>query len=43
VRKYYSPLGARKLFFVGVMDRKAEDKNYTVPKLDHSLQPFEWT
>jgi len=43
VRKYYSPLGARKHFFRGVMGRKAKDKNYTVQKLEHSLQPFEWT
>jgi len=25
------------------MDRKAEDKNYTVQKLEQSLLPFEWT
>jgi len=29
VTKYYSLLGARKLFFIEVMGRKAEDKNYS--------------
>jgi len=32
-----------KLFFVGVMSRKAEDKNYTVQKLEHSQQTAKHT
>jgi hypothetical protein len=43
VRKYNSAWGAGKHFFIKVMGRKGENKNYTVQILEHSLQPLEWT